>query len=145
MDIASLADACAAGDADLVRTLLQDRGDVDGNEVEDGSEGFTLLMGAAQGGSCAVVRLLLGRGADPTRVDGAGYTALAVAVENGHKAVVDVLLDGVDYDKDALNKAVAVAAMTNRVDCLAPLVAKGADIDSKTECTLFHVLCKQII
>ena len=63
--------ACTSGHSRIVRRLLQ----VDTNVNCDGS-GTTPITVAASLGHVDVVRALLEHGADPNRVDDAGYTAL---------------------------------------------------------------------
>jgi ankyrin repeat protein len=57
----------------------------------------TALIGAAEEGNWANVRILLNRGADPNVVDGAGTTALLAAVRLGDKRIItDLLAHGAD-------------------------------------------------
>ncbi|MSP26751.1 MAG: ankyrin repeat domain-containing protein, partial [Myxococcales bacterium] len=52
---------------------------------------WTALMGAANAGKARIVALLLARGADREIVDDDGRTALSLAREEGHTAVVKLL------------------------------------------------------
>ncbi|MEJ2085110.1 MAG: ankyrin repeat domain-containing protein [Acidobacteriota bacterium] len=56
-------------------------------------EGFTALMTAAAEGQLEVVRVLLENGADPKLMDKDGDTAMTFARQNGHDAVVDLLVN----------------------------------------------------
>jgi glucose/arabinose dehydrogenase len=120
-DAESLLDAVAAGNLELVRTILDqgvspdardgsgrtalmlasDRGDRDIAEalLDHGAAvdartpaGNTALMAAAVRGRLEVVRLLLERRADATAVNADGSTALSLAQANQHTAVVALLL-----------------------------------------------------
>jgi ankyrin repeat protein len=55
------------------------------------ANGATALMWAAAYGRVDTVTLLLARGADASATDERGKTALAIATEEKHPAVVDVL------------------------------------------------------
>ena len=72
-----------------VELLLKKGAQVD---VQGKLEGFTALMTAAAEGQLEVVRLLLEYGADPGLVDKDGDTAESFARQNGHSAVVDLLI-----------------------------------------------------
>ena len=83
--------AAEEGDAHVVLAWLAGGGGVDTRSQEYGST--TLLMGAAQGGQEAMVRLLLKRGASINLQNSNGATALMCAADSGHTTIVQVLLD----------------------------------------------------
>jgi hypothetical protein len=62
-----------------------------GRDPED-SHRRTPLSWAAQNGHEAVVRLLLGGGADPTRADNSGVTPLSWATQGRHEVIAQLLL-----------------------------------------------------
>jgi ankyrin repeat protein len=77
------------GFADLVRRHL----------VRDPSlatvlDGTSALHEAARGGSLEIVRMLLDAGASPASPDRDGRTAVDLASERGHQAVVEALTQG---------------------------------------------------
>jgi len=86
----TLGEACAAGDIDSVRKILDSGADVEGSSATDTPP----IVSAAHGGHVAIVQELLKRGASITGVDLAGVTALEAAVSAGHKDVAKVLLPG---------------------------------------------------
>lgn len=59
---------------------------------------YRLAMAAAEG-RAAACRVLLGKGADPAKRDGNGYTPLCHAILNGHSRCVFVLRDcGIEFN-----------------------------------------------
>lgn len=74
--------------AETVRILLENNADPD---LADSQEHFTALMFAAAEGQLDVVRVLLSSRADPSLRDVDGDDALTFAINNGHKAVADLL------------------------------------------------------
>ena len=87
---------CAAikGDLEIVKTLIS-RGQADVNQTSP--KGCTPLIYAGRGGYQDVVRYLLEKRASPLKQDNAGGTVLHHAIEKGHLAVLEVMLEhGVD-------------------------------------------------
>ncbi|KAM5528567.1 hypothetical protein FOXYSP1_19048 [Fusarium oxysporum f. sp. phaseoli] len=74
-----------------LRTILERAGEVGINIDAKDSDGRTPLMGAAENGNEAIVRLLLDRDAHIEAADNRGRTPLWRAAENGHDAVVRLL------------------------------------------------------
>jgi len=87
-DPESLLAAAAAGNVDLVRTIL----DRDVPPDTRDQVGNTALMLAAFGGRLEVVRLLLERNADVAAVNADGWTAVSLAQEAQYPAIVALLL-----------------------------------------------------
>jgi uncharacterized protein len=79
--------AAAWGDLVQVRLLLKAGADADGRAAA-----LTPLAGATLNGHSQVVKLLLGRGADPNVTGLNGVTPLVLAVRLNHLAVADALL-----------------------------------------------------
>lgn len=87
--LSPLAGAAFKGSLSVLDAFLLDAGvDID----EAGPDGRTPLMWAAAFGRTAAVEYLLARGADPTRMDRAGLTALAHARNMGADTVVPLLV-----------------------------------------------------
>jgi ankyrin repeat protein len=84
----ALTGAVAGGHADVVE-LLVDRG-ADVNQRYEGGT-FSPLLAAAAEGDPRIVRLLLDHGANANTRTADGKTALALALEKGHREVADVL------------------------------------------------------
>lgn len=96
---AELLQAAAAGDANLVKQLL-DKG---ANIEATSKEGATPLMWAAMYGHPEVVRVLLERGAKVNARTPAGITALEGAASQGNPAVIRLLLQA-GADPNAADK-----------------------------------------
>ena len=80
--------AALAGPApDIARALIAAGADVNAAQ----RSGATPLQETAFSGNLELARLLLEHGADPAAVDDQGRTALDIARERGHSALVDVL------------------------------------------------------
>lgn len=84
----ALTGAVAAGHAEVVELLVDHGADVN-HRYEGGA--FSPLLSAAAEGDPRIVRLLLEHGANPNVRTADGKTALALAVEKGHKEAADVL------------------------------------------------------
>eukprot|EP00698_Gefionella_okellyi_P020802 TRINITY_DN6596_c0_g1_i1.p1 TRINITY_DN6596_c0_g1~~TRINITY_DN6596_c0_g1_i1.p1 ORF type:complete len:897 (+),score=246.55 TRINITY_DN6596_c0_g1_i1:73-2763(+) len=83
--------AATSGDEQTVRRFLVTCGDV--NAVDD--SGNTALMRAAAVGQTAIACLLLDHGADVSRVNVAGETALQIAARSHQRQVVNILTTAV--------------------------------------------------
>jgi uncharacterized protein len=94
-------------------------------------KGDTLLMLASYHGHAEVVRALLDHGADPEIANDRGQTPLAAAAFKGDAATVRLLLErgaAVDGSGGGDGRtALMTAAMFNRADIVALLLAHGAD------------------
>jgi uncharacterized protein len=91
-----LSEAAAAGNADVVKALLEAGADATALSTADGE---TVLMTAARAGNADAVRALLDRGADVNaRERYKGQTALMWAAAERHPGVVKLLLErGADW------------------------------------------------
>lgn len=69
-------------DADMVRFLLRQGANPEGSDLQ-----HTCLMSAVQHNQIEIIKLLLGAGADPSRLVGGtpGMTLIVLAKENGHQ------------------------------------------------------------
>ena len=95
---------------------------------------------AAQEDHVSVVRMLLANGANPQLSTEEGFTPFAVAVQQGHSKVVELLLEN-DTSKGKIRlPALHVAA--KRDDCKAAallLQNDHPDVTSKSEFTPLHI------
>jgi ankyrin repeat protein len=112
--------------------LLLDHGAMVGS-----NSGKPPLMCAAKNGDQKMVELLLSRGADPDK-EGDSYmnrTALGWAVYNGHRAIVELLLNASGNGKMlySLKAALMSAAQSGHYDILELLLGKGRKADIKEE------------
>jgi ankyrin repeat protein len=125
----ALIDGVKAGDALAVRSLLQQKVDVNAAEAD----GTTALHWAVNRGDLETVDLLLSAGANPRAANRYGVTPLHLAGTNGDAAVVETLLKaGADVNA-ALPEGETVlmaAVRTGTVDTVKLLLAHGADVDA---------------
>ena len=99
--------------------------------------GVTPLALACTGGHVAAVQLLLESGADPNLASPTGETPLMVAARTG---VVDSMVSLLEHDADPLAReswmgqtALMWAAAERHASVVAPLIAGGAEVDSRTD------------
>jgi len=122
--------AAQRGDADAVRTLLQNGADV--NQAQ--GDGMTALHWAAQRGDARIAEMLLYAGANTaagTRIG--SYTALHMASKEGHADVVRALL-AAHADANARTTTTGVvplhlAAASPSAETLELLLAADTDVD----------------
>ena len=135
--------AANRGDAQAVAAWLDVGGGADARCFEMG--GATLLIGAADGGHGAVVRMLLQRGASVSLQDSNGITALIRAATGGHTTIVQALLDA---KADAsLQTTIGVTALTfaeqHKHTAIAQLLRQHlklqtAEAETRTAATVAH-------
>ena len=91
-------------------------------------EGKTALYFAAEYGHDDVVRLLLHRGAACRPCD--GFAPLDAAIQIGHTAVVEALLDALDVFEGPtdISRLLRLAAQNGHLDVVLLLLARGANI-----------------
>lgn len=87
--------ACYSGSVKLVEFILTN---IKGVEINDITPYMTPLNSACSrfiddGDNIEMVKYLVSKGADVTKADGTGITALMCACDRGQKAIVDYLLD----------------------------------------------------
>lgn len=137
----ALVDAVAAGDVDAVRRALDDGADIDARvpAAGDVDDLYTALGMAARDGRVELVRVLVARGADVTRLNGLmGATPAHEAAYGGHADVVRALAEsgalarGLDLDaQGAYNGFTALhdAVWHGHADAARALVDTGASRD----------------
>jgi ankyrin repeat protein len=127
---ARLVDAVKEGDRAAVRTLLQQRVDVNIAEAD----GTTALHWAVERQDVALEDELIRAGANPKAVNRYGVTPLTLACVNGDAASVSLLLkDGADPNAALPNgeTVLMTAARTGSADAVNALIAHGADVSAK--------------
>ncbi len=111
--MSQLIDAVRRGDLSAVEALL----DADPRALGRGdAQGMTPLLWAAFQGAAELARVLLARGADAGVKDPRGATALMLAAEGGHLAVVRLLVPRADAD--ARGEALRSAACAGHLEVL---------------------------
>ncbi len=103
------------------------------------SGGETPLMRAAAAGDTAMIKAILGKGANPNDTNEAGETALMFAAERGHFAGVQALLaagSAVDARSTTGETALMYAARRGHMSVVQSLVAAGADVNAREENTI---------
>lgn len=120
-------------DADLLRTVLDDQGDVAAALLQCGANanyangsGTSVLMLAARHGHSRALQALLQAGADRHAVDRWGNTALAYAAHGGHLGVVHALAQGAA----GLDAGLLAAARSGDAAAVGTLVRAGASPDA---------------
>jgi ankyrin repeat protein len=124
-----LVDAAKRGDAAAVRTLIQQRADVNSAEPD----GTTALHWAVQRDSVDVVDLLIRAGANAKAVNRYGVTPLSVAATNGNGVIIQKLI-AAGADPKAISTQgetpLMTAARTGKVDAVKTLLASGVDVNA---------------
>src|SRR6266567_611126 len=125
-----LADAAMKRDTAAVRTLLQQKVDVNA----PGKDGTPALHWLVRVDDLETARLLIGAGADAKLADRYGVTPLYLACSNGNAAMVRVLLDaGADPNSaDPTGEtALMTAAHVGGIDAVQVLLDRGAKVDTR--------------
>ena len=120
-----LVDAARSGDAARVRTLIDQRAEVNAPEAD----GTTALHWAAHRGDLDTADLLLRSGADVKAANRYGITPLSVACETGNAAMIERLLKAGADPNTAVEDGETVlmtAARAGGADAVKVLVAHGA-------------------
>jgi len=127
---ARLADAVMKGDRDVVRTLIQQKTDVNAAQVD----GMTALHWAVRQNDVEMVQSLLKAGAKADSATRYGVTPIYIASLNGNAAMIDVLLRaGVDANSanPGGETALMTAARTGSMDAVRLLIERGANVNVK--------------
>jgi ankyrin repeat protein len=127
---APLADAAEKMDRVAIRTLLQQRVDVNAPQID----GMMALHWAAYQDDLETVALLVRAGANVKAANRYGVTPLSLACTNGDGAMVELLLKAGADPNTTLpggETALMTAARTGRLGPVKALLARGADVHSK--------------
>jgi ankyrin repeat protein len=127
---ADLADAAMRGDRTAVRTLLQQKADVNAPQID----GATALHWAAYNNDLETAQLLIQAGAKPDAANREGITPLYLASVYGKPAMIAALLKG---GADAKQKGphgettVMLAARSGNAEAIKLLLKAGSDVNAK--------------
>jgi ankyrin repeat protein len=125
-----IADAVMKGDRTALRTLLQQKQDVNAAQVD----GATALHWAVYRDDLEAVDLLIGAGANVSAANRNGITPLQMASLYGDAAMIDKLLKAGDDPKQrGLNgeTTLMLAARNGNPEAIKRLLAAGADVNAK--------------
>ena len=125
-----LVDAVKNGNKSVVRTLLQQRVNVNAAEPD----GTTALHWAVRAEDTQTVDLLIRSGADVKTANRYGVTPLHLASQNGNTTILEALLKAGADPNTALpdgETALMTAARTGKVDAVKSLLAHGANANAK--------------
>jgi ankyrin repeat protein len=127
-----VAHAARSGDAAAVRTLIQQRADVNAPEAD----GTTALHWAARAGDAELVAALLRAGARPSPANRYGATPLLLAAANGHAPIVDALLKAgarADAAGPEGETPLMLASRSGNVAAVKLLLEAGAAVGAKEQ------------
>jgi ankyrin repeat domain-containing protein 17 len=126
-----VADAAMRGDKSAVRTLLQQKADVNVQQID----GTTALHWAVEANDVELADLLLRNGAKASAANKAGATPLLLAAENGNAAMIERLLSAGADPNTPLTKtsdtALMMAARTGKIDAVKVLLDHKAQVNPK--------------
>src|ERR1700730_2066658 len=127
----TLVDAARTGDAQVVRSLLQQNAvDVNATAVD----GMTALHWAVQRDDTKMVEMLIRSGANAQPANRYGARPLARAAVNGSAEILKLLLDAGADPNAGLSPdetAVMAAARTGKVEALKLLLDRGGNLDAR--------------
>jgi ankyrin repeat protein len=127
---AHLADAAEKHDVAAIRALLEERAEVNAQQVD----GMTALHWSAHHDDADTLKLLLGAGADPNSANRYGVTPLMLACVNGNTAVVKALLEaGADPNRAGPGgeTPLMIASRTGLPGPVEVLLARGTDVGAR--------------
>lgn len=126
-----VADAVMRGKKDVLRTLLQQKADVNLPQVD----GTTALHWAVRADDLESTNLLLQAGAKASVANREGATPMQLAALNGNAAILERLLKaGVDVNATVSSSgdtALMLAARTGKPDAVKVLLDSGAKVDAR--------------
>src|SRR5580658_3665355 len=127
---ARLADAVMSGDKEILRSLPDDRANINAPQPD----GTTALHWAVRHDDLAAADALIQAGADVKAANRYGVTPMALAATNGNPAMIRRLLDA-GADPNSANPggetALMTAARTGKVDAVTLLLDRGANVNAK--------------
>ncbi len=126
-----VADAAMRGDKGAVRTLLQQKADVNAQQID----GTSALHWAVEANDLELADLLLRSGAKASAANKAGATPLLLATQNGNAAMIGRLLSAGADPNVPLTKtgdtALMMAARTGKIDAVKGLLDHKAEVNAK--------------
>jgi ankyrin repeat protein len=127
--------AASEGNLPVVQALIAAGADVNSAYEQ---RGLTPLYVAASEGNLPVVQALIAAGADVNSAyEQRGLTLLMVAIDNGHVEVALVLINCAEINLECFDKrgytALHHAAKQKQAAVVEALLAKGAEVDSRTQ------------
>lgn len=129
-DVPEVANAAMRGDREAVRTLLQQKADVNAQQVD----GTSALHWAVEANDLQMADLLLRSGAKTSAANKAGATPLLLATQNGNAAMVERLLTAGADPNTPLTKtgdtALMMAARTGKIDAVKVLLDHKAQVNA---------------
>jgi ankyrin repeat protein len=126
-----VADAAMRRDKAAVRSLIQQKADVNASQVD----GTTALHWAVQNDELDLADLLVRAGANPSAANRSGATPMMLAATNGNAAMLELLVKAGADPNAPLSKtgdtALMMAARTGKIDSAKVLLDHGARINSR--------------
>jgi ankyrin repeat protein len=130
-DRSEIADAAMHADKSALRTLLQQKADVNAPQAD----GTTALQWAVRANDLEMTELLLRAGAHPSDANKSGATPMLLAAMNGNAAILNRLIQaGADPNTPVSttgDTALMMAARTGKVDAAKALLDDGAQVNTK--------------
>jgi ankyrin repeat protein len=125
-----VADAAMRGDKAAVRTLLQQKADVNAQQID----GTSALHWAVEANDLELAGILLTAGAKPMTANRAGATPMLLATQNGNADMIERLLAAGADPNAPLTKtsdtALMMAARTGKVEAVRALLDHGAQVNA---------------
>jgi ankyrin repeat protein len=125
-----VADAAMRGDKAAVRTLLQQKADVNAPQID----GATALHWAVEANDPEMIDLLLRNGAKASAANNDGATPLLLATQNGSAAIIERLLTAGADPNAPLTKtgdtALMMSARTGKIDAVKLLLDHKAGVNA---------------
>jgi ankyrin repeat protein len=126
-----VADAAMHGDNSALRTLLQQKADVNAPQAD----GTTALQWAVRADDLEMTETLLRAGAHPSAANQSGATPMLLAAMNGNAAIIERLIQaGADPNAPVSatgDTALMMAARTGKLDATKVLLDHGAQVNAK--------------